>query len=697
MSTLNLPSRLLKSNRFVPLSLGLCFGLSLAGCSTTSGNRTGSMSMSKAKTFLSVGDKPLPVVSGEPGSTVAADTDPEPQVAPRNGRPDGRISGRVFDADGRPAPEARVRLAVSGAAGGKVVRASTDRSGAFTLHGLRPGSTYTVIAEWEGDDGLMSGRSEARTSDTDVRISLAPADAPPRRAGAQSRVNRVSDREVEDEDATVPAEVAPAVEPDDGATSRSRRRVNEEDLPPAPEAESLAPPNRTRASNSTSISTRRARMGTAQAETWRQGVRDGSTAGRAEGPSEPEAQETPAVSNDGETPYDEGPNPLPPALEPAEEPDKSASTSAGGRAEADPFAEDPPRVAARAPAPRPRSSHAPAPSNTTRRPAASLPFESPSRPSEAPARSAPIDTAPGALVVVPETFAPVVLHDADPFAPPAAPEPAPRPAAVRPTRQRSNASADSTSRSARPSNAPGASLASRDRLDANGRRRRTWGEVASTESAVPPLEGEAEAETETGGRSLGAKADAGIALRSLSSDDRSTTSVARAVGTDKGSLKPSCEYDERLRRINDFRLPDINGKLVRFQDFDADLVLIDFWGTWCQPCLQSIPHLVDLQERMGRRLAVIGVACEPEATDQAAIRVSETIKRLKINYPVLISRNDGSCPLQEALHVQAFPTMILVDREGRVLWRDQGSTPTTLSRLDRFLASASPADDTRRN
>jgi thiol-disulfide isomerase/thioredoxin len=692
MSTLNLPSRLLKSNRLVPLGLGLCLGLSLAGCSTTSGNRAGSMS--KAKTFLSVGDKPLPVVSGEPGSTVAADSGQEPQVAPRNGRPDGRISGRVFDADGRPAPEARVRLAVSGAAGGKVVRASTDRSGAFTLHGLRPGSTYTLIAEWEGDDGLMSGRSEARTSDTDVRISLASEDAPPRRAGAQSRVNRVSDREVEDEDAATPAEVAPAVEADDGATSRSRSRINEEDLPPAPEAESLAPPNGTRASTSTSISPRRARMGTAQAESWRQGVRDGSAAGRAEGPPapvEPEArQETPTAQGDGETPYDEGPNPLPPALEPAEEPDKSASTRTGGRVEPDPFAEDPPRVAARAPAPRPRSS--PAPSNATRRPAASLPFESPSRPSEAPARTLPIDTAPGALVVVPETFAPVVLHDADPFAPPAAPEPEPRPAAVRPTRPRANAGVDSTSRSARPSNAPGASLASRDRPDANGRRRRTWGEVASTESAVPPLEGEAE--TDSGGRASGAKADAGIALGSLTSDDRS---AARAVGTDKGAGKPSCDYDERLRRINDFRLPDVSGKLVRFQDFDADLVLIDFWGTWCQPCLQSIPHLVDLQERMGRRLAVIGVACEPEATDQAAVRVSATVKRLKINYPVLISRNDGSCPLQEALHVQAFPTMILVDRQGRVLWRDQGSTPTTLSRLDRFLASASPTEDTRRN
>jgi thiol-disulfide isomerase/thioredoxin len=135
---------------------------------------------------------------------------------------------------------------------------------------------------------------------------------------------------------------------------------------------------------------------------------------------------------------------------------------------------------------------------------------------------------------------------------------------------------------------------------------------------------------------------------------------------------------------------------VRFRDLDADLVLIDFWGTWCPPCLKSIPHLVDLQERMGKRLTVLGVACEADAPKESTAKVGETVRRLKVNYPVVLSRNDGSCPLQEALHIQAFPTMILVDREGRILWRDQGATPATLARLDRVLAAAPTGTETRR-
>ena len=104
-------------------------------------------------------------------------------------------------------------------------------------------------------------------------------------------------------------------------------------------------------------------------------------------------------------------------------------------------------------------------------------------------------------------------------------------------------------------------------------------------------------------------------------------------------------------------------------------MLIDFWGTWCQPCVKAIPHLVDLQERMGKKLVILGVACESDASNVAAPRVAATAAKLHVNYPIVISRNDGSGPLEEAMQVQAFPTMVLVDRQGRVLWRDQRRDP----------------------
>ena len=161
----------------------------------------------------------------------------------------------------------------------------------------------------------------------------------------------------------------------------------------------------------------------------------------------------------------------------------------------------------------------------------------------------------------------------------------------------------------------------------------------------------------------------------------------------------ACNYDTRLLKINDFRLPDLDGKPVRFQDLDADFVLLDFWGTWCAPCIDSIPHLVELQKKYGPgKLKVVGIACEQVPPEQRKAKVDEVSRRLGINYPVLLSTMDGKpCPVQQALQIQAMPTMILVDRKGTVLWRSAGATRASENRLDRVLAlNMSRASSARR-
>jgi thiol-disulfide isomerase/thioredoxin len=188
--------------------------------------------------------------------------------------------------------------------------------------------------------------------------------------------------------------------------------------------------------------------------------------------------------------------------------------------------------------------------------------------------------------------------------------------------------------------------------------------------------------------------------RDLAASQANSPPLERAV---RGSPPPEpdiyCHYDTRHRRIEDFRLPDLQGRLVRFQDFDADLILLDFWGSWCSPCLRSVPHLIDLQKRHGgKQLQVIGIACE-RAEAPAAERVARAAgaaQKLGMNYPVLVTSNDDSCPLQKALDIQSFPTLILVDRQGRVLWQDQGATRLTLMRLDRMINMAAKPTDGRR-
>ena len=178
-------------------------------------------------------------------------------------------------------------------------------------------------------------------------------------------------------------------------------------------------------------------------------------------------------------------------------------------------------------------------------------------------------------------------------------------------------------------------------------------------------------------------------LKGKKPESRATMPVAAA----------SCRYDPKSQRIIDFQLPDLDGKAIRFQDIDADYVLIDFWGTWCKPCLGSIPHLVDLQKQYGAKtLRVVGIATEQDATPaEQAQRVDQVARSLGVTYPLLLSGADGRpCPVQEALHISAYPTMILVDRTGKILWRGTGAEGITLARLDRVIAARADTSVLRR-
>lgn len=654
MSNLRNSTRLLNSSIAAVLGIGL--GLGLSGCSATSGGpRTGSLS--KMKTYLAVGDKPLPVVSGEPGSSIAA-AEPSAVDLPRPRRTAnalGQISGRVFDRDGAPVPEARVRLAVSGASGGTITRTTTDRSGGFTLHGLRPGSSYTLIAESEGDDGVVSGRAQAETSDSEVQITLDSAADAPLRAGGPSKVGRVSDRVPAADDVLELEPPAGSIEPAPAQTSASRdapsrrsglaAKLNEEDLPPATEAENLDP---------SAEGSRPARVSASEA--WRRH--------RDDAPRSPRLPEN-------ATPDDEGPNPLPPALEPgAADPSASlppAKAEFAARTRVDRLA---PRRAAGAP--RAGSSDV-----ATEQAATSVFDESRPRPSQE-AFSEPLEQ--GSKVIAPESFAPITFEQ-DPFAT---------------DRARLNArnESETTSTPGATPPAPAVARAKSDRIQPTSvptpeppappdaaPRKQTWRELTQSTKDLPPLEGR---------KSLALASNASKTDRKiLQPSFQSTPRRERSTGTPQGS-GPLCEYDARLRKIMDFRLPSLDGTSVRLSDIDADLILLDFWGTWCDPCLRSIPHLVDLQTRMGKKIAVVGIACEPDGSPEAVAKVAETAQRLKINYPILLSRNDGKCPVQESLHIQAFPTMILIDRTGQIVWRDQGATPSTLARLDRRILEASP-------
>lgn len=112
-----------------------------------------------------------------------------------------------------------------------------------------------------------------------------------------------------------------------------------------------------------------------------------------------------------------------------------------------------------------------------------------------------------------------------------------------------------------------------------------------------------------------------------------------------------------------FKLKDIYGKSINLEDQRGNVVLLDFWATWCPPCRKSIPELVKLQgEYESQGLVVLGISLDeyPKIGDE---ELKAFISKNGINYSVirytskLLSDYFGDGQI-------AIPTMFVIDREG---------------------------------
>ena len=148
---------------------------------------------------------------------------------------------------------------------------------------------------------------------------------------------------------------------------------------------------------------------------------------------------------------------------------------------------------------------------------------------------------------------------------------------------------------------------------AKSQRRPTWSELSDKQTNVPLDESLTRAAAQP------PKADNGV-ITFTSANRPAKSGLSRFLGgaqpkRDEAVQQSACSIDPNDRRLIDFKLPDLSGKMVSLHDIDADVILLDFWGSWCKPCRKSIPHLIELQSKMaGKRVQVIGIACEKAAS-----------------------------------------------------------------------------------
>ncbi|HEY4150599.1 MAG TPA: TlpA disulfide reductase family protein [Chitinophagaceae bacterium] len=121
---------------------------------------------------------------------------------------------------------------------------------------------------------------------------------------------------------------------------------------------------------------------------------------------------------------------------------------------------------------------------------------------------------------------------------------------------------------------------------------------------------------------------------------------------------------------------DMNGQPVDFNALKGKYVLIDFWGSWCNPCRASHPHLKELYAKYkDKGFEIIGVAQETAKTPEEQRRLwTAAIAKDSLTWPqIMNNENSEKFDAVKEYLVGAFPTKILLDRDGNIIGRYVGN------------------------
>jgi peroxiredoxin len=146
----------------------------------------------------------------------------------------------------------------------------------------------------------------------------------------------------------------------------------------------------------------------------------------------------------------------------------------------------------------------------------------------------------------------------------------------------------------------------------------------------------------------------------------STRSFAQSADSPKENLQvPPHGPSFKGKRAPNFRLHDLSGKPVSLKDYVGKPVVLNFWATWCPPCLQEMPWLEEFHRKYGgSTLVILGLSTDLEGESASPEKVARTAKKMGVTYPILLSNESirtiyGPVPL--------LPETFYINRKGVIV------------------------------
>lgn len=126
--------------------------------------------------------------------------------------------------------------------------------------------------------------------------------------------------------------------------------------------------------------------------------------------------------------------------------------------------------------------------------------------------------------------------------------------------------------------------------------------------------------------------------------------------------------DVQTRPAPDFTLDSRSGKPVSLAQYKGQVVMLNFWASWCGPCKQEMPLLEDIQKKYGKLgFTLIGVNVEPDTKAANAV-----LEKIPVSFPVVY---DTDSKVSKAYQVSGMPSSVFIDRKGQLRQLHRGYKP----------------------
>ncbi len=110
-------------------------------------------------------------------------------------------------------------------------------------------------------------------------------------------------------------------------------------------------------------------------------------------------------------------------------------------------------------------------------------------------------------------------------------------------------------------------------------------------------------------------------------------------------------------------LKDLHGKLRSLDDYSGKVVIVNFWATWCAPCVEEMPSLQALRDRINKQFTKPSLEVVAVNLAESPMKVSQFVKKIGVTFPVLLDRDEDA---KDAWNVRFVPATFIVGADGKV-------------------------------